>query len=44
MAGTSPAARVPLDKAWQPKWTLCWGATKVSSASLAPQKLRRTAA
>ena len=44
MAGTSPAARAPLDKALQPKWTLCWGATKVSSASLAPQKLRRTAA
>ena len=42
MAGTCPAARAPLDSAWQPMWTLCCGATNVGG--LAAQKLRSTAA
>ena len=42
MAGTLPEARAPPDKAWQPRWTLCCGATKV--CWLGAQKLRSTAA
>ena len=43
MAGTSPAASALPDKALHPKCTLCWGATKVNSASLEPQKFRTSA-
>ena len=42
IAGTLPEARAPPDKAWQPRWTLCCGATKV--CWLGAQKLRSTAA